>query len=89
MVTAEKKQRKMYRGYVVSDSMEKTVVALFERTYVHPRLKKVLKKVKKYKVHDENNTAKVGDLIEFYQVRPLSKTKYMWLNRVVVAYAEK
>lgn len=81
--------KKLYRGYVISDKMDKTVVVLFERTYVHPELRKVLKKVKKYKVHDEKNAANVGDLIEFYEVRPLSKTKYMCLHRVVTPYAEK
>lgn len=85
----KKESKKVYCGYVVSDKMDKTAVVLFERTYVHPQLRKVLKKVKKYKVHDELNSAKVGDLVEFYEVRPLSKTKYMCLHRVVTPYAEK
>lgn len=79
------KVKKMYQGRVVSDKMDKTVVAVIERTFSHPEFKKVLRSSKKYKVHDEHKQAKVGDIIEFYQTRPLSKTKYMCLHRVVAA----
>ena len=81
----ENKKNKIYKGQVVSDKMDKTVVVLFEQTYVHPKLQKVLRRSKKYKVHDEENVAKMGDVVEFYQVRPLSKTKYMSLHSVVSA----
>jgi small subunit ribosomal protein S17 len=83
MVAITKKQKKLFKGVVVSDKMDKTVVVSFERTYVHPKLQKVLRRTKKYKVHDEMNQAKEGDMVEFYQVRPLSKTKYMCLERIV------
>ncbi len=83
MVAITEKQKKLFKGVVVSDKMDKTVVVLFERTYVHPKLQKVLRRTKKYKVHDEMNQAKEGDMVEFYQVRPLSKTKYMCLERIV------
>ncbi len=82
-MVAIKNIRKLFKGKVVSDKMDKTVVALFEQTYVHPKLQKVLRRTKKYKVHDEHNEAKIGDVIEFYQVRPLSKTKYMCLSQVI------
>jgi small subunit ribosomal protein S17 len=42
-----------------------------------------MKTVKKYKVHDENQEAKIGDLVEFFEGRPASKTKYMYLKQVV------
>ncbi len=84
MVTMSEKTKKILRGVVVSDKMEKTVVALVEQTYVHPKLQKVLRRTKKYNVHDEMNQAKEGDTVEFYQVRPLSKTKHMNLYRVVM-----
>lgn len=71
-------------GQVVSDKMEKTIVVEVERTYVHPRLQKVMRSVKKYKVHDENEVANIGDSVEFYEGRPVSKTKYMYLAKVVV-----
>lgn len=70
-------------GKVVSDKMEKTVVVLIERTYVHPRLKKVVRTNKTYKVHDEASQAHVGDLVEIYEGKPVSKTKYMYLARVL------
>ena len=83
MVAISDKPKKMIRGVVVSDKMEKTIVALVEQKYVHPKLQKVLRRTKKYKVHDEMQQAKEGDVVEFYHVRPLSKTKYMNLHRVV------
>ncbi len=70
-------------GEVVSDKMDKTVVVKIDRIFVHPVFKKTIKKVKKYKVHDEGEVAKTGDLVEFYEGRPVSKTKYMYLHRVV------
>ena len=74
-------------GKVVSDKMDKTVVVRVDRTFMHPHFKKVMKALKKYKVHDENGSAKVGDIVEFYEARPISKTKYMYLNRVVKSHA--
>ena len=70
-------------GEVVSDRMNKTVVVKVERTYTHPRLKKVMRTAKKYKVHDEQEQAQMGDLVEIYEGRPVSKTKYMYLARIV------
>ena len=83
MVAITKEPKKLFKGTVVSDKMEKTVVVIVEQTYVHPKLEKVLKRTKKYKVHDGTRQAKEGDVVEFYHVRPLSKTKYMNLHRVV------
>lgn len=76
-------KKRMILGEVVSDKMEKTVVVLTHITYRHPRFGKTLRKTKKYKVHDEKGLAKAGDLIEFYETRPFSKTKFMALSRVV------
>ncbi len=70
-------------GEVVSDKMHKTVVVSVVRTYKHPRFGKVLKTVKKYKVHDPLAQAKVGDVIEFFEGKPVSKTKFMYLSKVV------
>lgn len=70
-------------GKVISDKMEKTVVVEITRTFRHPRVHKILRKTKKYKVHDEQKLAKTGDIIEFYEGRPVSKTKYMYLSRIV------
>jgi small subunit ribosomal protein S17 len=70
-------------GEVISDKMEKTVVVQVERTYMHPLLKKVIRNAKKYKVHDPHETAQIGDIVEIYEGRPVSKTKYMYLDHVI------
>lgn len=77
------KSKKVMVGKVISDKMDKTIVVITERTFEEPRLHKVMRTSKKYKVHDEEGRAKVGDLVEFYEGRPRSKDKYMYLSRVV------
>jgi len=79
----QNKKKIIYTGVVVSDKMDKTIVVKLERTYKHRLLDKVMRAAKKYKVHDEKEVAKEGDVVEFYQGRPLAKTKYMYLERVV------
>lgn len=79
----KKKSKKPLIGIVVSDKMDKTIVVATERLYKEPRFQKYVKKVKKYKVHDDASQAKVGDVVEFYEGRPVSKTKYMYLKRIV------
>ena len=78
-----KEQKYIYKGIVVSDKMDKTIVVKAERDYIHRLLGKVMRTTKKYKVHDEKQVAKTGDIVEFYEGRPASKTKYMYLKRVV------
>ncbi len=75
--------KRVWSGVVVSDKMDKTIVVEVERTYRHASLNKVMKSVKNYKVHDENKVAKLGDHVEFFQGRPVSKTKFMYLSRVL------
>jgi len=75
--------RRCFEGEVVSDKMTKTVVVKVVRTYKHPLLGKTVKKFKKYKVHDEDNVAKIGDIVEMTETRPLSKTKHMTLTKVL------
>ena len=74
-------------GEVVSNKMDKTVVAKVVRRYKHPIFGKVLKQDKRYKVHDPKSEAQVGDTIEFYEVRPLSKTKHMYLSKIITKQA--
>jgi small subunit ribosomal protein S17 len=83
MTEKQTKNKKMYKGKVSSDKMDKTVVVTYERIFKHPLLNKPMRVSKKYKVHDENGEARVGDLVEFYEGRPVSKTKYMYLARIV------
>jgi len=79
----QKKQKRLLKGIVVSDKMDKTIVVKAERDYIHKLLGKVMRTTKKYKVHDENGLAKIGDVVEFYEGRPISKEKYMYLAQVV------
>lgn len=76
-------QKKVIRGIVESDKMDKTVIVRVERTYVHKTLGKVMRTSKKYAAHDEHKQASVGDTVEMYEGRPVSKTKYMYIIRVV------
>ena len=79
----EPKNAKLFIGTVVSDKMDKTVVVAIVRTVKHPVFGKVIRKTKKYKVHDPLQQAGLGDVVEFFEGRPVSKTKYMYLSRVV------
>ena len=74
---------RMLVGEVVSDKMDKTVVIKVSRTFKHPLYGKTVKRSKKYKVHDEQNTCKIGDEVEVVECRPLSKTKHMKLNQIL------
>ncbi len=70
-------------GTVVSDKMDKTVVVAVESYYKHPLYKKILRKVKKFKVHDPDGKYKIGDVIKISETRPLSKTKRWRLVEVI------
>lgn len=70
-------------GEVVSDKMDKTIVVKVVRTLRHPLYGRVLRRHKKYKVHDQENSVRAGDVVEFKECRPLSKTKYMTMVRVL------
>ena len=83
MEVKAEKTKQLFEGKVVSNKMDKTIVVETEQTYIHPKFRKILRKTKSYKVHDEKNEAKVGDVVRFYQCRPLAKTKYMHLAEIV------
>lgn len=70
-------------GEVVSDKMDKTVVVKVARAFRHPLFGKVVRRHKKYHVHDENSVAKIGDWVEIKESRPISKMKHMALVRVL------
>lgn len=87
MKTNAQKVKRAYTGVVISDSMDKTLVVKTERTYAEKQLSKIMRTSKNYKVHDEQELAKVGDVVEFVEGRPASKTKYMYLKQVVKSAA--
>ena len=77
------KQKGTKVGKVVSASMDKTIVVQIETYKNHPLYKKRVKYSKKYKAHDEENKAKVGDIVKIIACRPLSKTKRFVLDSIV------
>jgi small subunit ribosomal protein S17 len=80
---SERNQRKVYTGRVVSDKMDKTVTVLVETHKKHPLYGKRVKYSKKYKAHDEQNEAKIGDVVRIMETRPLSATKRFRLVEIV------
>ena len=76
-------RRKVLRGVVVSNKMEKTGVVEITRKVPHPLYKKVVTKTTRFKFHDENNECSIGDTVEVMETRPLSKDKYFRLVRIV------
>jgi small subunit ribosomal protein S17 len=80
---SERNKRKVYVGRVVSDKMDKTITVLVETYKKHPLYGKRVKYSKKYKAHDENNVAKVGDIVKIMETRPLSATKRFRLVEIV------
>jgi len=71
----ERGYRKVRRGYVTSDKMDKTIVVEVEDRVKHPLYGKVIRRTSKVKAHDENGAAGVGDLVVISETRPLSATK--------------
>ena len=77
-------RRPSRHGIVVSaGKMDKTVVVAVVENKKHPIYNKVVKKTKKYKAHDENNSCGLGDTVEIQETRPLSKDKYHRVTRIV------
>ncbi|MCG3778967.1 MAG: 30S ribosomal protein S17 [Nitrospira sp.] len=76
-------KRREWVGRVVSNKMDKTVVVEIERSVVHPLYRKVLRRVTKFKAHDEENVCKIGDRVRMVETRPISKDKHMRVIEVV------
>jgi small subunit ribosomal protein S17 len=68
-------KRKVRLGQVVSDRMDKTVVVAVETPRIHPLYKKTIRRMVKYKAHDEKNECQVGDKVKIVETRPLSRDK--------------
>ena len=72
---AEKSNKRMIKGIVISDKMDKTIVVKTERLVKHPIFHKYVRRHAKYKAHDETNQCKVGDTVVIIESRPISKDK--------------
>ena len=75
--------RKVYQGQVVSDKMDKTITVAVNTYINHPKYGKRVRYTKKFKAHDENNSAKVNDIVQIMETRPLSATKHFRLVKIV------
>ena len=80
---SERNMRKTLIGKVVSDKMEKTIVVAIEDSVKHPLYGKVVKRTVKFKAHDENNEAGIGDRVKIMETRPLSKDKRWRLVEII------
>jgi small subunit ribosomal protein S17 len=76
-------RRKILVGRVTSDAMDKTIVVQVERLKRHTRYGKVMRFHKKYKAHDENNSAHIGDRVKIIESKPISKEKRWALVEVL------
>jgi small subunit ribosomal protein S17 len=74
-------------GHVSSNKMDKTLVVLVESYRNHPLYKKTIRKVKRYKVHDEKNECKIGDTVKIVETRPLSKEKRWRVAEIIIKAA--
>lgn len=79
----ERGQRKTRSGEVISTKMDKTLVVKTITRVPHPRFGKIVKQVKKFHVHDENNEATVGDRVSIAETRPISRLKRWRLVKII------
>ena len=79
----ERNLRKTRVGVVVSDKMDKTIVVAVKDSVQHPLYKKILKRTKKFKAHDENNEAGIGDRVEIMEARKISKDVNWRLVKII------
>jgi small subunit ribosomal protein S17 len=76
-------RRRVKQGVVRSDKMDKTIVVVTETRIAHPVYKKFVRKSVRFKAHDENNTAGIGDTVRIMECRPMSKDKRWRLIEIV------
>src|SRR5699024_8049106 len=79
----ERNLRKHLVGVVVSDKMDKTIVVAARDSVQHPLYKKIIKRTKKFKAHDENGEAGIGDRVEIMETRKLSKDVNWRLVKII------
>lgn len=75
--------KKILRGTVVSNKMNKSIVVKVDREVIHPKYKVKYKKSKKFMAHDEKNTCQIGDIVEIIECRPLSRRKRWRLLKII------
>ncbi|MDO8572114.1 MAG: 30S ribosomal protein S17 [bacterium] len=83
------KNKRTFKGVVVSDKMDKTIVVRVDSIEVHPKYKKRYTQSKRFKVHDEKNEYSVGDVVRFQETRPLSRDKRWRVLEAIVTDTSK
>ena len=81
--TKKESRRNEKVGQVVSTKMQKTIVVEVEMRKAHPKYKRIVRSSKKFYAHDEQNSARVGDVVRIREARPLSKLKRWSLEEIV------
>ena len=81
LASTERRNEKV--GHVVSTKMQKTIVVEVEMRKAHPKYKRVVRLTKKFYAHDEQNTARVGDMVRIRETRPMSKLKRWQLQEIL------
>ena len=82
--------KRILKGKVVKNKSEKTIIVDVESTYMHKKYKKFLRKNKKYAVHDETNSSKIGEVVQIIESKPISKTKkFILFDEKKMAKADK
>lgn len=79
----DRKSRRVKQGRVASDKMDKTIVVVTETRVPHPTYGKIVRKSTRFKAHDEQNEAKIGDVVRIMECRPISRDKRWRLLEVV------
>jgi small subunit ribosomal protein S17 len=79
----DRNERKVRIGKVVGDKMNKTIVVAVEENVKHRLYNKTMRRTVKFKAHDENNEAKIGDTVRIMETRPLSKDKRWRLVEII------
>ena len=82
-------RRKFLQGTVISDKMQKTRVVQVKWVAKHPKYQKVVRSASKYKVHDEKNETKEGDVVRIMETRPLSKDKRWVITNVIKGFKDR
>ena len=81
--TTERANRRVKQGRVASNNMDKTIVVVTETRVPHPTYGKIVRKSTRFKAHDEQNEAKIGDIVRIMECRPLSRDKRWRLVEIV------
>ncbi len=76
-------KKREWVGLVLSNKMNKTVVVSVERSVTHPLYRKVLRRISRFKAHDEQNVCKIGDRVRMVETRPISKDKHWRVVEVI------